>query len=212
MSYVPRPQEIYKHFKGNLYQIITVAEHSETGEKLVIYQALYGDFKIYARELGMFTSKVDRSKYPNAAQEYRFELQNLQASQPAPQSVQNVQANRQAPQAAQANQWSVQNAQTERQATQAARASQPASASVMNEVTEAEANLDPLILEFLDADDYEAKLNVLAALHHRITDDMITIMAVASDVEVEEGDLEDRYTQLRNCLLTLEKYESSRMR
>lgn len=212
MSYVPRPQEIYKHFKGNLYQIITVAEHSETGEKLVIYQALYGDFKIYARELGMFTSKVDRSKYPNAAQEYRFELQNLQASQPAPQSVQNVQANRQAPQAAQANQWSVQNAQTERQATQAARASQPASASVMNEVTEAEANLDPLILEFLDADDYEAKLNVLAALHHRITDDMITIMAVASDVEVEEGDLEDRYTQLRNCLLTLEKYESSRVR
>ncbi len=212
MSYVPRPQEIYKHFKGNLYQIITVAEHSETGEKLVIYQALYGDFKIYARELGMFTSKVDRSKYPNAAQEYRFELQNVQASQPAPQSVQNVQANRQAPQAAQANQWSVQNAQTERQATQAARASQPASASVMNEVTEAEANLDPLILEFLDADDYEAKLNVLAALHHRITDDMITIMAVASDVEVEEGDLEDRYTQLRNCLLTLEKYESSRVR
>lgn len=212
MSYVPRPQEIYKHFKGNLYQIITVAEHSETGEKLVIYQALYGDFKIYARELGMFTSKVDRSKYPNAAQEYRFELQNVQASQPAPQSVQNVQANRQAPQAAQANQWSVQNAQTERQATQTARASQPASASVMNEVTEAEANLDPLILEFLDADDYEAKLNVLAALHHRITDDMITIMAVASDVEVEEGDLEDRYTQLRNCLLTLEKYESSRVR
>ncbi|MBR4734091.1 MAG: DUF1653 domain-containing protein [Lachnospiraceae bacterium] len=226
MSYVPRPQEIYKHFKGNLYQIITVAEHSETGEKLVIYQALYGDFKIYARELGMFTSKVDRSKYPNAAQEYRFELQNLQASQPAPQSVQAsqwstqasqpvpqaIQTSQPALQAAQANQWSVQNAQADRQATQAARANQPASASFMDEVTEAEANLDPLILEFLDADDYEAKLNVLAALHHRITDDMITIMAVASDVEVEEGDLEDRYSQLRNCLLTLEKYESSRMR
>ena len=223
MSYVPRPQEIYKHFKGNLYQIITVAEHSETGEKLVIYQALYGDFKIYARELGMFTSKVDRSKYPNAAQEYRFELQNLQASQLAPQSVQAsqwstqasqpapqaIQTSQPAPQAAQVSQWS---AQADRQATQAARASQPSSASFMDEVTEAEANLDPLILEFLDADDYEAKLNVLAALHHRITDDMITIMAVASDVEVEEGDLEDRYSQLRNCLLTLEKYESSRMR
>ena len=209
MSYVPRPQEIYKHFKGNLYQIITVAEHSETGEKLVIYQALYGDFKIYARELGMFTSKVDRSKYPNAAQEYRFELQNLQAGQPAPQSAQAVRASQPAPQSVQASQWS---AQAGQQAPQAARASQPVTASFMEEVTEAEANLDPLILEFLDADDYEAKLNVLAALHHRITDDMITIMAVASDVEVEEGDLEDRYSQLRNCLLTLEKYESSRMR
>ena len=212
MSYVPRPQEIYKHFKGNLYQIITVAEHSETGEKLVIYQALYGDFKIYARELGMFTSKVDRNKYPNAAQEYRFELLDAQVSQPAPQS-------------AQASQWSVQSAQASQQVPQSARtvqasqhvsqtvqASQPVTTSVMNEVTEAEANLDPLILEFLDANDYEAKLNVLAALHHRITDDMITIMAVASDVEVEEGDLEDRYSQLRNCLLTLEKYESNRMR
>lgn len=212
MSYIPRPQEIYKHFKGNLYQIITVAEHSETGEKLVIYQALYGDFKIYARELGMFTSKVDRSKYPNATQEYRFELQSAQAGQSATQNVQLGQA---ATQNVQASQWNAQSARASwqpQQGAQVVRASQPVTESVMNQVTEAEANLDPLILEFLDADDYEAKLNVLAALHHRITDDMITIMAVASDVEVEEGNLEDRYAQLKNCLLTLEKYESSRMR
>ena len=80
------------------------------------------------------------------------------------------------------------------------------------ESAEEEANLDPMLLQFLDAVGYEEKLNVLAALHHRITQDMITIMAVASDVEVAEGELEERYAQLRNCLLTLEKYECNRMR
>lgn len=182
MSNIPLPGQIYRHFKGNLYRIVTMARHSETGEELVVYQALYGDYQVYARPLSMFMEKTDKDKYPDAVQEYHFELQKELIG-----SLEH-----------QGNMEESPSKQPEKPAE--------------TECAEEELNIDPLVLEFLDAGSYEERLNILAALHHRITDDMITTMALAVDVEIEDGDTEERFEQLRTCLLTFEKYECNRLR
>lgn len=53
----PQPGR-YRHYKGNEYEVIGVATHSETGEKLVVYKPLYGNFDLWVRPLAMFMESV----------------------------------------------------------------------------------------------------------------------------------------------------------
>lgn len=66
--------KVVRHFKGDFYLLEDIAEHTESGDKLVIYRALYGDYKVYARPLDMFIEKVPEGKENPTGQEYRFEL------------------------------------------------------------------------------------------------------------------------------------------
>jgi len=70
---------IYKHFKGDFYIVEDIAIHSETKEKYVVYRGLYGKNEVYIRPYDMFLSEVDKQKYPNVEQKYRFELQEIES-------------------------------------------------------------------------------------------------------------------------------------
>ena len=70
---------VYKHFKGDYYLVVDVANHSETKEKYIVYRRLYCDYSLWIRPLDMFLSEVDHKKYPNVEQNYRFELQEIES-------------------------------------------------------------------------------------------------------------------------------------
>lgn len=197
MRETPKPFEVYRHFKGNMYQILTIAADSETGKPCVVYQALYGEYKVYVRDLAMFLSETDSTKYPEASQVYRFE-------KVTPQAEGGIQAEmaQELPKEEVKVQGEV--------AMQSEAAPQPETETQPEAEAAPQQELDPGVLEYLDAESVDARLNILASLHHRITDEMINTLAVATDVEINEGPVEVRYQELKNCLQMKQKFEKQR--
>lgn len=202
MDRTPKPGELYRHFKNKLYQIITVAQHSETGEKLVIYQALYGDFKTYARPLDMFVSEVDHQKYPDADQVYRFEKvepEQKAESEQKTESEQKVEPE--------------QKAVTQQKDGCGNTDSYAGSQAVSQENNDNAEQVNPGLLEFLDAETFDEKYNVLVSMRDNIDDKLIDDIAVVMDVVIPEGKLMDRYDDLKNTIRTRQRYEfSNRLR
>lgn len=190
MDRTPKPGELYRHFKNKLYQIVTVATHSETGEKLVIYQALYDDFGVYARPLDMFVSEVDHEKYPDVKQKYRFERITPQTKQT--------------------------DTQVKSEAVRQSAAKMPEAGSVQvqtskAQVADADADDDqapnPQLIKFLDADTLEEKYNILVSMSDTITDRLLDDMAVVMDVVLPAAPLMERYEDLKNIIRTRQHYE-----
>ena len=196
MNQIPQAGEIYQHFKGKLYRIVALATHTETGEQLVIYQALYGEFQVFARPLSMFLEKVDAKKYPDAAGKDRFIRIPMAEAAAVPQPVPAPSENPVEPRPAA---MSSENPVEPR----------PAAASSESPV---EPQPDPGLLAFLDADSYEEKLEVFASLEGKVDLHMLNAIAASLDLELSEGSLEEQYDTLKSCLMTLERYECNRLR
>ena len=196
----PKAGEFYRHFKNKMYQVIGVATHSETREKLVIYQALYDDFGIYARPLEMFISEVDHVKYPEVTQKYRFEKIDMTLTA---QNTTGDTITQESPNQTSEDQLSY---------TQTVSTSTVVSSSQAQE-QEDDVQVNPKLLEFLDAETFDEKYNVLVSLRDEINDKLIDDIAVVMDVIIEDGDLMKRYDDLKFAIRTRQKYEySNRLR
>ena len=174
---------------------MTLAQHTENGEQLVVYQGLYGDYPVYARPLSSFTGEVDRRKYPQAQDRYRFTLipeVGVPGKGAAPFSGDR--------------EWG-QNPCAEDKGHKAG----PKPGSKLDSEGE-EALLDPDLLDFLEADSYEKKLEVFGRLAGKADAHMLNTIAVSLDLELSGDSIEEQYETLKNCLLTLERYECNRLR
>ena len=175
-----RAGQFYRHFKGGLYQVAAVATHTETGEKLVVYQALYGDYGVYARPYEMFNSEVDRAKYPDAGQTYRFELVE-------PESVNRPEQ------------------PTEQEVPKKAEAEQKPEDQEVGGV-------NPILLEFLDADTLEQKLHILTVYRNKMDESLLNSIAISLDLVVEKKGLQEMYDEIINCLSMMKHFECNRFR
>ena len=177
----------YRHFKDKLYQVKGTAIHSETKEKMVIYQGLYGSYEMYVRPYDMFLSEVDHIKYPDVVQKYRFELIDIKTGKSLEADYEE----------------NNQNMESEK--------SEELEESEKSEESE-ESEEDSKLIRFLDAYDYKEKLDILTSMRGELNDGLIDIMAESIEVAVPEGDITDRYNSLRKCLMAHTKYEGLRLR
>lgn len=187
--------QFYRHFKNRLYQIVAVAEHSETGEKMVVYQALYGTYGIYVRPYEMFAGEVDYEKYPGVTQKYRFELVEMsETGDNTKQEESAVKAER----------------KIVRQPEAQVQTIQPPEAKT--EEVYAEGEVNPILLEFLDADTLEEKMHLMAYHRNQMDENLLNSIAISLDLVVEKKNIQEKYDEILNCLSMMEKFECNRFR
>lgn len=187
LHHLPAPGEFYRHGKGNLYQILAIAVHTETKEPLVVYQALYGEFKIFACPLPLFLGKTEEGK----ERFMKTEAGNaVSVSEAADNGVGGGKADE--------KEMDV-TIQTEQK-------------EWMEGTGSGKQDFYEQMEKFYDADSYEKKLDYLFALHNDLDDVALANIALSLDIAVPEGSFEERFQSIVSCLKTMKKYQSSRLR
>jgi len=164
---IPKKGDIYRHFKGNLYEIVIIARDSETLEEKVVYKSVNSE-DAYVRNLAMFLSKVDKVKYPDVKQEFRFELVSEEDTKICEIEVQKE--------------------------------------------TEPVMENQKMILEFLELDTTNDKIQYLVQNKDHISDNFLSVAAHSLDFVESAEDMHERLEDILKYLRTVSRYENTRFR
>lgn len=192
----PVAGQIYKHFKGNLYKVLAVAVHTESEEKLVVYQSVDNPDRVFARPLEMFMSDIDRFRYPLIRAKYRFTLVSEPEEETKEEETKEETLNEDT------KEEDVKDEETEEQSDD--------DSAVYKD--NGELVIDPYVERVLDEKEFSKKIEFFEMLRGKCTEDMLTTIAISLDIQLQEGSIEDKYSQILRTLKMHEKYETSRLR
>lgn len=213
----PKAGEFYLHFKKKLYQVLTIATHSETREQLVIYQALYGNYGVYARPYDMFISEVDHVKYPEVKEKYRFTfltpkdlaeltgvaLQERSEGRSEEKPEENTEEKSEETSEEKPEEKSEEKAKVRSEETEEG-----------SDLSDESSGVDPLLLEFLDEENFGKKYKILEEMEEEgsINDTLIDNMAASIDVVIPDGPVDDRFSHLKYAVSKRMQFETERFR
>lgn len=239
MEWIPKTGERYKDDANNMYQIIAVAVYAETEERIVVYQEMFGEFGIYARKVQQFTGEngcrrmftkadwktdhikeqpmqIREEKQPlSSAGSVQEECSVSEMKQPFRPRTQSPAESRRALRqnvSETSGEGAYYYEKRRRQMEEREQRRELFRKSERHESATEELRANPCLIKFLEADTYEQKFHVLNEIQNDITDRLIDDIAVVLDVVIPEGALADRFHQLRNIILTRQKYETNRFR
>ena len=234
MEYEMKAGDIYRHFKGNRYEIVAVAEDCEDGSPQVVYKALYPPYKIYVRPYFDFVEELDRNKYPRAEQKHRFEKEEKTAGERKyfgnlPGLGEDGKAGKTIlPNQTEKIKSGVEQSEPEQSKPEQSKPEQLKNDFINAEQTKpepekpdrytesgrisVERKVDQKLLLFLNGNTFEEQIAVLKEMRGKITDEMFAVMFASLDFPMPNGDEETRYSALMKRLETMHEFDGKRFR
>lgn len=208
---IPVAGEFYRHFKGNIYQVKSIATDSETGKKMVVYQAMYSPFDMWVRSLDMFMSETDHKKYPECSQQFRFEKVVFDSqgnvhgaeNEKLPENVviENV--------SEKIIGDSVEDISDEE-------LKKIIINGQLEKIPEGQISEDEIsqrgFMMILDAESYHEKYQLFEGLEKYLDERLLSNIAVSFDIVLEDGTEKEHYDTILANLQTWDRFEDRRMR